>query len=157
VVGGDGRSVAVAVDGGSPGVLLQSPEGPDADPITVAEVTLVYVPDGDRITVVTPPMAPSDTPGECPGGACQTAFELNPTGRGTFSLRADGRGARPQMTLAAGQPGGPSQVISIVEGGGSLAIRSTVDGRSDATLTVRNLGDTELAPLEMALVWPSRR
>ena len=43
-------------------------------------------------------------------------------------------------------------MLSIVEGGGSLAIRSTVDGRSDATLTLRNLGDAELPPLELALV-----
>jgi hypothetical protein len=156
VVGQDGRTVAVAVDGGSPGVLLRTPEGPGGDPVRVAELTLIYVPDGDEITVVTPPMASSGTPGECPGGPCQTAFVLSPTGQGTFSLRADGRGGRPQLTLAGGLPGGPSQVLSIVEGGGSLAVRSTVDGRSDPTLTLRNVGDAELPPLEMALVWPVR-
>ncbi len=157
VVADDGRSVSLTVAGGSPGVLLRAPEGTNTDPIRVAEVTLIYVPDGDQVTVVTPPMAPSATPGECSGGPCQTAFELSPTGPGTFSLRADGRGARPQLSLAAGQPGGPTQVLSIVEGGGSLAIRSTVDGRSDATLTLRNLGEAELPPLELALSWPFRR
>jgi hypothetical protein len=157
VVADDGGGVSLAVAGGLPGVLLRAPEGTNTDPIRVAEVTLIYVPDGDQITVVTPPLAPSATPGECSGGPCQTAFELSPTGRGAFSLRADGRGARPQLSLVAGQPGGSTQVISIVEGGGSLAIRSTVDGRSDATLTLRNLGDAELPPLELALVWPVRR
>ena len=47
-------------------------------------------------------------------------------------------------------------MLSIVEGGGSLAIGSTVDGRSDATLTLSNLGEMELAPLELTVVWPSR-
>jgi hypothetical protein len=122
----------------------------------VSEVTLIYTPEDDRITVVTPPLAPSDTPGHCSGGGCQMAFQLSPTGSGTFSLRADGRGGRPQLTLEAGLPGGPSRVLSIVEGGGSLAVGSTVDGRSDATLTLRNQGQAELPVLEISLAWPFR-
>ncbi len=42
-------------------------------------------------------------------------------------------------------------MLSVVEGGGSLAVRSTVDGRSDATVTLRNLGETELPALEIAV------
>jgi hypothetical protein len=157
----DGQAVDLMVPtglaGGSGGVLVRAPEGSIGDRIRVAEVTLIYVPDGDGITVVTPPLAPSATPGDCSGEGCQMAFQLSPTGRGTFSLRADGRGGRPQLTLAAGLPSGPSRVLSVVEGGGSLAVGSTVDGGSDATLTLRNVGDAGLLPLELALVWPSRR
>jgi hypothetical protein len=47
-------------------------------------------------------------------------------------------------------------VLSIVEGGGSLAVGSTVDGRSDATLTLRNQGQAELPVLEISLAWPFR-
>lgn len=153
----DGRGVVVEVPAGAGGVLLRAPEGAAGDRIRVAEVTLIYVPEGDQITVVTPPLAPSATPGDCPGGPCEMAFQLSPTGSGTFSLRADGRGARPQLTVTSGLPAGPSRVLSVVEGGGSLAVRSTVDGRSDATVTLRNLGETELPALEIALVWPVRR
>ncbi len=156
VVGRDGQTVTVAVAGGSPGVVVQAPEGAIAGAFRVAEVTLIYVPEGDRIAVVTPPMAPSEVPGDCPGGRCRLAFRLSPTGPGIFVLEAQGRGARPQLSLEAGLPAGPSRVISIVEGGGRLAIRTSVDGRSDATLTLRNLGDTELPPLEISLGWPAR-
>ena len=153
----DGRGVDVEVSAGTGGVLLRAPEGAAGGRIRVAEVTLIYVPETDQITVVTPPLAPTATPGDCPGGACEMAFQLSPTGSGTFSLRSDGRGARPQLTVTSGLPEGPSRVLSVVEGGGSLAVRSTVDGRSDATVTLRNLGETELPALEIALVWPARR
>ena len=95
-------------------------------------------------------------------------FELTPTGRGTFVLDAEGRGARPQLTLEAGAPGtrstglgrpgsGSSRVVSMVSGGGRLSINSTVDGQSDATLVLENLGESELPVLELSLVWPSVR
>lgn len=149
----DGRTASMSLGGGATGVLLRSSGGP----VRVAEVTLLYVPVGDRITLVTPPLDPPATPGECPGGACEIAFELSPTGPGTLVLEAHGRGARPQLTVQAGLPAGPSRVLSIVEGGGRLAVRSTVDGRADARLTVRNLGAMELPPLEIALTWPVPR
>gem|GEM_PF-6764591 len=156
VVVENGRAVDLAVGVTSPGVLVRTPEGARGAPPRVAELTLIYVPDGDRITVLTPPTAPPQTPGDCHAGPCQTTFELSPTGSGTFVLEADGRGGRAQLTLDAGAPSGRSQVLSIVEGGGRLAIRSTLDGRSDARLTLRNQGETELPPLELTLSWPVR-
>ncbi len=156
VVATDGRGVDIPVSGVSPGVLVQALEGSIGGVVGVAEVTLVYVPEGDRITVVTPPLAPSATPGDCPGEPCRMAFELSPTGPGTFVLEAQGRGGRPQLTLASGVPAGASRVMSMVEGGGRLAIRSSLDGGSDATLILRNLADVELPPLELSLAWPAR-
>ncbi len=140
VVATDGRAATVALDGGANGVLLRAPEGAAGASVRASEVTLIYVPGGDRITVVTPPVAPSETPGDCPGGVCEMAFELSPTGSGTFVLDADGRGARPQLTVQSGLPSGPSRVLSIVEGGGRLTVRATVDGRSDARVMLRNQG-----------------
>jgi hypothetical protein len=167
VVASDGRPVDLVVDeaagGGVGGVLLRPPEGSSGAGIRVSEVTLIYAPDGDSITLVTPPLAPSNAAGECPGGTCAMGFELSPTGPGTFSLQADGRGARPQLTLrdgpaeGSGTGGSTSRVMSLVEGGSRLSIRSTVDGRTDASLVLRNVGDSELPALEIALVWPSRR
>ncbi len=161
VVAGDGRAVDLTVDPtGDPGVggiLVRPAEASIGAGIRIAEVTLLYVPDGGRITLVTPPLAPSEIPGDCTGGRCAMAFELSPTGPGTFVLEADGRGARPRFTLEAGAAGGPSRVVSAVEGGGRLAIRSSVDGRSDASLVLRNLGDADLPPLEISLVWPGPR
>jgi len=45
----------------------------------------------------------------------------------------------------------------MVSGGGRLSINSTVDGQSDATLVLENLGESELPVLELSLVWPSVR
>jgi hypothetical protein len=84
-------------------------------------------------------------------------FEVTPTGRGTFALDADGRDGRPQLTLRSGTEGAGSRVVSMVEGGRRLRIRSTVQGPTGASLTLRNLGSSELPPLELALVWPTRR
>jgi hypothetical protein len=85
-------------------------------------------------------------------------FEVTPTARGTFALDADGRGGRPQLTLRSGTDGaGSSRVVSMVEGGRRLRIRSTVEGPIGASLTLRNLGSSELPPLELALVWPTPR
>jgi hypothetical protein len=144
VVAGDGRGVDLTAGG----VVLRPENGSQK----VAEVTLIYVPDGDSITVVTPPLAPLYDPG--------MAFEVTPTGAGTFVLDADGRGGRPRLTLQAGPqplpPGGGSQVLSAVEGGGVLALRSTLDGRSDATLQLANVGDIELPPLELTMAWPAK-
>ena len=131
-------------------------------------MTLTYVPEGDSITLVTPSLPPAEVPGECSTGRCAMGFELTPTGSGTFVLDANGRGARPELTLRAGPPGtrlpapggsggGTSRVVAMVSGGGRLSISSSVDGRSDATLGLRNLGDTPLPVLELALVWPSAR
>jgi len=158
VVAGDGRPVDLA---GVAGLLLRPVEGAAGAANRVAEMTLTYVPDDDQITLVTPSLGPSQTPGDCPGGRCEMAFELTPTGAGTFVLQADGRGARPQLTLRAGPPddprGGGSRVLSVVEGGGRLTVRSSVDGRSDASLVLRNQGAGDLPPLELSLVWPGRR
>ncbi len=141
----DGRAASVGLPEGSSGLLLRAVD----DPVRVAEMTLIYVPEGDSITVVTPPMAPSE--------ASEIAFELTPTGPGNFVLKADGRDARPRLTVQSGLPSGPSRVLAIVEGGGALAITSTLDGRSDARLTVRNVGAMEMPPMEIGLSWPSRR
>jgi len=80
---------------------------------------------------------------------------LTPTGRGSFQLTADGRGGRPQLTLRSGvDRAGSSRVVSMVEGGARLRIRSTVEGPEGVSLTVRNLGSADLPPLELTLVWP---
>jgi len=157
VPAGDGQAVDLVVGPGVGGVLLRAAEPVLGAGIRVDEVTLIYVPDGDQITVVTPSLAAPEVPGDCPGGRCAMAFELTPTGPGTFVLEADGRGARPRLTLESGGTAGPSRVFSAVEGGGRLAIRSSVDGRSDAALVLRNLGDAALPPLEISIVWPGRR
>jgi len=161
VVAADGRPVDLVVDGaaggGVGGVLVGPSDGSVGGGFRGAEVTLIYVPDGDSITLVTPRLAPPETPGDCPEGRCAMAFELTPTGSGTYSLEADGRGARPQLTLRVGLPDGGSRMVGMVEGSNRLSIGSTVDGRSDANLSLRNVGPSELPPLEIALVWPSRR
>jgi hypothetical protein len=167
VVATPGRTVALVVgggssqgpDGGLTGVLLRPRNGSPATGSRVPEVTFTYRPSGAAITVVTPALPPAGAPGECPGGACEMSLDLTPTGSGTFELEADGRGGRPQLTLRSGpgspgQPPSASRVVSIVEGGGRLRIRSTVQGPSGVSLTLRNLGDVHLVPLELALVWP---
>ncbi len=161
VVAGPDQAVEIDVGGGSDGapsgVLLRPLDGSPATPSTLPEVTFTYRPAGDSLTVVTPRLAPSGVPADCPGGTCEMTFELTPTGYGTFELDADGRRARPQLTLRSGRDrSGSSRVVSMVGGGGRLTMRSTVDGPAGVSLTLRNQGPAELPPLELRLVWPSR-
>lgn len=163
VVAAAGRRVALGLGEGSAtrpetrlrGVLLRPSGGSTAGPVEVPEVTFTYRPASAAVTLVTPPLPPPGTPGECPGGPCLMSFEVAPTGAGTLRLDADGRGARPQLTLRSGREGdGSSRVVSLVEGGGRLTIRSTVEAGPGTVLVLRNLGETALPPLELALVWP---
>ncbi len=143
------------VDGGPAGVLLRPVGGSSSTPIRVPEVTFTYRPDGDSVTIVTPPLPPPGTPGDCPGGACEMTFEVVPTARGTFELAAEGRNARPQLTLRSGRDGaGGARTVAIVEGGGRLRMSATVEGPEDVSLVLRNLGSEALPALELALVWP---
>ena len=153
-----GKPVDVALVGGARGVLLRPPEGSSAPGATLAEVAFTYVPADDSLTLVTPVLVASSTPGDCAGGPCQMSFRLTPTGSGTFVLDADGRNARGQLTVQTGAAaGGGSRVLASVGGGGRLRVSSSLDGRSDAELVLRNLGPADLPPLELKLVWPSRR
>jgi hypothetical protein len=86
------------------------------------------------------------------------SFRLTPTGSGTFVLDTEGRNGRAQLTVQTGAAdGGRSRALSSVGGGGRLRVSSSVDGRSDVELVVRNLGPADLPPLEVKLVFPSRR
>lgn len=162
----EGRAVEMSVPGGSAGgstpgpsgVLLRPLGGTNAATVHLTRATFTYRPAGDSIVVVTPPVPPPGGTGRCAGGPCEMTLELVPTGSGTFSLDAYGRGAQPELTLRASPAGtsgeGASRVVSIVEGGGQLTIRSTVGGPTGVTLTLRNQGTTTLVPLELALRWP---
>jgi hypothetical protein len=174
VVATPGRAVALALGAGSGGgaggglrgVLVRPRTGSSGASSAVVDVTFTYRPGADSLTVVTPPLGPYGGAGGAIDGGGEMTFELTPTGRGTFQLVADGRGGRPRVTLRSGRPdsasgnGGTassSRVVSTVEGGGRLSIRATVEGPDGVSLTLRNLGPDTLAPLELALVWPSPR
>ncbi|MEA2842619.1 MAG: hypothetical protein QOJ69_290 [Actinomycetota bacterium] len=143
-----GKPVDVTLANGARGVLLRPAPGSNAPGARLAEVAFTYVPADDSLTLVTPVLAASG----------ELSFRLTPTGRGTFALDADGRNGRGQLTLEAGAAGsGGSHVLASVGGGGRLRVSTSVDGESNAELLVRNLGSADLPPLEVNLVWPSRR
>ena len=153
-----GEPVDVPLVNGARGVLLRPADGSNAPKASLAEVAFTYVPADDSLTLVTPVLVASPTPGDCAGGPCRMSFRLTPTGSGTFVLDADGRNGRGQITVQTGSAGGGgSHVLARVGGGGRLRVRSSLDGRSDAELVVRNLGPADLPPLEVDLVWPTRR
>ena len=146
----DGRAVDVDGPPGAGGVLLRPPRGPPATASGVAEVTLIYVPEGDSITVVTPPLAPSATPGDCPGGPCEMAFRAHPTGPGTFVLRADGRGGATPADRPSGLP--PGAVAGALRGRGRGVAGRPLDGRRPVRRQpspCATWATTELPPLEI--------
>jgi hypothetical protein len=153
-----GRPVDIALEPGARGVLLRPPTGSEGPVATIAEVTFTYLPTDDSVTLVTPVLGPPADAGECVGGPCEMSFRLSPTGKGTFVLDADGRNSRAQLTVEAGDPGAAgSHVLATVGGGGRLRVTSSLDGRSDARLVVRNLGPAALPPVEIHLRWPTPR
>ena len=129
------------------GVELRATAGDAA----VDEVGVTYVP-VDRSTTIVTPARPA---GACAARACEATFSLTPARAGPFALDGRAGGGRPRLVLEARPTaGGSNRMLALVEGGGSLSIRGTLEAGMEATLLHHEQGPDAVAPTTAEISWP---